>query len=256
MAILTPDKTFTTPNGLVINEYLLTAHNPNRIALPVKRTAAQPLVGVTLHNTDWLKALAAGATQAEQYTRATVNGNMGDTRVHYYVDDKCAWRNLSDEYTGWHSATGGDGPGNCNTISIECVMRNQTDAESLASMVNAAKLTAWIFGQYGWKIEKNLLTHNYWLNYLETGKQLADLDAQNLRKVSSAARWFNNPAKYANKAGKYCPVFILPQWDKFKGLVKNPSSAGSLPSLVTSARNTIPFAQVIFLVSCGSSHAQ
>jgi N-acetylmuramoyl-L-alanine amidase CwlA len=136
---------------------------------------------------------------------------MGDTRVHFYVDDTCAWQNLADDYTSWHAATGGQGQGNCNTISIECIMENQTSAKSVASMENAAKLIAHIFKQYGWTIEKNLYTHNYWTNYKETGICSPDLDAQNLRKVTSTK---------ANPSGKYCPCYILPQWEKFKALVK------------------------------------
>lgn len=218
MAILKPDKTITTNSGLKINEYLLTTHNPNKISMPVKRTANQPLIGVTIHNTEWI-SVASGTTPAEQYVRATYNGNMGDTRVHYYVDNECVWKDLGDEYTSWHSATGGQGQGNCNTISIECIMRNQTDAASVASMENAAKLIAYIFGQYGWTVEKNLYTHNYWTNYKTTGKCSTDLDAQSLNKVPTTAKCFNSN-ELANASGKYCPVYILPQWEKFKALVK------------------------------------
>ena len=225
--MLKPTKTATLGSGLVINEFLLPDNNPNKISLPVKRTAGQPLIGVTLHNTDWI-SVAAGTTPAEQYTRATYNGNMGDARVHYFVDDKCAWRNFSDEYTSWHSATGGQGPGNVNTISIEAIMRNQTDAESVASMENTAKLIAWIFGQYGWTVEKNLYTHNYWTNYKATGQQSADLDAQSLKKVSTATKCFNSTA-LANASGKYCPLFLLPQWEKFKALIKKYMGATTAP---------------------------
>jgi hypothetical protein len=211
---LSPGKTTTLASGLIIKEYLLTAHNPNKITMPAKRT--QPLIGVTLHNTADLDNVH---DDSEQYTRATINGNMSDTRVHYYVDDVCAWRNLSDDYEGWHSATG-RGQGNGNTISIECIMRNQTDKESLAGMENAAKLIAWIFGQYGWTCEKNLFTHNYWTNYKATGALSADLDKQSLAICDN---------KTANPNGKYCPAYILPQWEKFKGLVKK-YMGGAMPT--------------------------
>jgi N-acetylmuramoyl-L-alanine amidase len=206
MAYLTPDKTYRLDNGLLIKEYLLTSHNPNRIALPAKRNA--PLIGVTLHNTEWIDVNPA-TTPAEQYTRATVNGNMNDVRIHWYVDDKCAWRTLGDDYESWHAATGAGGQGNCNTISIECIMRNKSDAASRASMDNSAKLIAWIFGQYAWTLAKNLFTHNYWTNYKSTGKMSTDLDAQSLKVCSDPK---------ANASGKYCPVYILPQWDSFKAL--------------------------------------
>jgi len=221
MAILKPDKTIVLDTGLTVHEYLLTNHNPNKISLPAKRTAT--LTGTTLHNTDWIN-VSADTTPAEQYVRATVNGNMGDTRVHYYVDDKCAWKCLDDDYTSWHAATGGNGPGNCDTISIECIMKGQSDAVSIAAMQNAAKLIASMFKAHGWTAEKNLFTHNYFTNYKATGQRSADLDAQNLKKVSTAAKCFNSTA-LVNASGKYCPCYILPQWDKFKLLVKDYLSA-------------------------------
>lgn len=57
---------------------------------------------LTLHNTDRIST-AANTTPAEQYTRATVNGNMGTVRVHFYVDDVGAWQNLPIDYTSWHA---------------------------------------------------------------------------------------------------------------------------------------------------------
>ena len=95
MAILRPDAT-TTLNGVKINEYLLTKHNPNHIDMPSVSMAGK-IIGVTVHNTDWI-TVASGTTPAEQYTRATVNNNMKDVRVHYYVDNVCAWQNLPCTY--------------------------------------------------------------------------------------------------------------------------------------------------------------
>ena len=139
MAILTPDKT-SILNGLKVNEFLLTKHNPNKIDMPWAAMPQKPL-GVTVHNTDWIST-ASGTTPAEQYTRATYNGNMGDVRVHYYVDDKCAWQNLPLTLTGWHAADG-DGDGNRKTISIECIMKSATDSTSIKSEDNGAKLVAY-----------------------------------------------------------------------------------------------------------------
>ena len=50
MAILRPD-TSTTLNGVKINEYLLTKHNPNRIDMPSVSMEGK-VIGVTVHNTD------------------------------------------------------------------------------------------------------------------------------------------------------------------------------------------------------------
>ena len=74
MAFLIPDKIEVTPQGLTIKEYFLNAHNTNKISMPAKRQ--KNLIGVTLHNTDDIKE-AAGTTDSEQYTRATINGGKG-----------------------------------------------------------------------------------------------------------------------------------------------------------------------------------
>ena len=77
MAILKADKT-TTMNGVTVNEYLLTNHNPNHIPMPSESMEGK-IIGVTIHNTSDITT-AKGTTPAEQYTRATVNGNMNDDR--------------------------------------------------------------------------------------------------------------------------------------------------------------------------------
>ena len=92
---LNPDKT-TIINGVKVNEYLLTKHNPNNIMMPTANLPAKP-IAITIHNTDWIN-VASNTTPAEQYTRASRNGNMKTVRVHYYVDDKCAWQNLLTSY--------------------------------------------------------------------------------------------------------------------------------------------------------------
>ena len=48
MAILKPDTT-TTMNGVTVNEYLLTKHNPNHIAMPSASMEGK-IIGVTVHN--------------------------------------------------------------------------------------------------------------------------------------------------------------------------------------------------------------
>ena len=198
MAILTPDKT-STLNGLKVNEFLLTKHNPNKIDMPWAAMPQKPL-GVTVHNTDWIST-ASGTTPAEQYTRATYNGNMGDVRVHYYVDNKCAWQNLPLTLTGWHAADG-DGDGNRKTISIECIMKSATDSTSIKSEDNCAKLVAYLLNKYGLNVEDNLFTHSHWLNY------------------EDGARGSNDYLNTKKRNGKNCPVYILPHWDNFKKKVQ------------------------------------
>ena len=177
--ILKADKT-TSMGGVTVNEYLLTKHNPNHIDMPTASMKGK-IIGVTIHNTDWI-SVASGTTPAEQYTRATVNGNMNDVRVHFYVDNKCAWQDLPLDLSGWHAADG-DGDGNRKTIAIECIMSADYDSVDRKSEYNAAKLAAYLLKQYGFGVDR-LYTHNHWYSK------------------------------------KYCPAFILPHWDKFKAKVK------------------------------------
>ena len=186
MAILKPDKT-TTIGGVTVNEYLLTKHNPNHIDMPSVSMEGR-IIGVTIHNTPWITT-AAGTTPAEQYTRATVNGNMRDTRVHYYVDNVCAWQNLPLTLSGWHAADG-DGNGNRRTIAIECIMSSAYNDKDKKSEDNCAKLAAALLKKYKLGINA-LYTHNHWYS------------------------------------GKYCPAYILPHWDKFKAKVQSYMNSGS-----------------------------
>jgi N-acetylmuramoyl-L-alanine amidase CwlA len=192
MAILKPDITYNW-NGLKINEYLLTKHNINKIDMPT--IAMVNPIGITIHNTGAI-SVSSNTTMAEQYTRATVNGNMKDVRVHFYVDDVCAWQNLPLSLSGWHAADG-SGNGNRRTISIE-IIGNSKKAED-----NAAKLVAYLLDQNNWNVNNNLYTHTHWLN-VRDGKK-GTIDELNTMK--------NNY--------KMCPIYILPHWNDFKQLVSN-----------------------------------
>lgn len=195
MAILKPDKT-TNLGGVTVNEYLLTKHNPNKIDMPSVSMEGR-IIGVTIHNTDWI-SVASRTTPAEQYTRATVNGNMRDTRVHYYVDNVCAWQNLPLTLSGWHAADG-SGNGNRRTIAIECIMSSAYNDKDKKSEDNCAKLAAALLKKYKLGINA-LYTHNHWYS------------------------------------GKYCPAYILPHWDKFKAKVQSYMNSGSSASATPSAK--------------------
>lgn len=186
MAILKPDKT-TTLGGVTVKEYLLTKHNPNKIDMPSVSMEGR-IIGVTIHNTPWITT-AEGTTPAEQYTRATINGNMRDTRVHYYVDNVCAWQNLPLSLSGWHAADG-DGNGNHRTIAIECIMSSAYNDKDKKSEDNCARLAAALLKKYKLGINA-LYTHNHWYS------------------------------------GKYCPAYILPHWAEFKKKVQSYLNSGS-----------------------------
>ena len=174
MAILKADKTIKM-NGVTVNEYLLTKHNPNKIDMPTHKITN--LIGITVHNTDRI-TVASNTTPAEQYTRATVNGNMKDVRVHFYVDDVCAWQCLPLDLSGWH-ATDGSGDGNRKTISIECIMNGSGDAKDKKAEGNCAKLVAYLLDKFKLK-DTVIYSHNHWYSK------------------------------------KYCPAYILPHWNDFK----------------------------------------
>ena len=204
MAILKPDKEYTI-NSVNVKEYLLTKHNPNRIDMPTASMAGRT-IGVTIHNTDWI-ATASGTTPAEQYTRATVNGNMQDVRVHYYVDNVCAWQNLPLSLSGWHAADGA-GNGNRRTIAIECIMSSAYNAADRKSEDNAARLAAALLRQYGLGID-HLYTHTHWLN-VRDGRS-GSVDQLNTMHNSY----------------KMCPLYILPHWAAFRAKVQQYLTQGT-----------------------------
>ena len=204
MAILKPDTT-TTMNGVTVNEYLLTKHNPNHIAMPSASMEGK-IIGVTVHNTDWI-SVASGTTPAEQYTRATVNGNMKDVRVHYYVDNTCAWQNLPHSLSGWHAADG-SGNGNRRTIAIECIMSSAYNVTDKKSEDNCARLAAALLKKYNLDIN-HLFTHTHWLN---------------VRDGKSGTVDYLNTAKNPYKT---CPLYILPHWFAFKAKVQSYMKSGT-----------------------------
>ena len=204
MAILRPD-TSTTLNGVKINEYLLTKHNPNRIDMPSVSMEGK-VIGVTVHNTDWI-SVASGTTPAEQYTRATVNGNMKDVRVHYYVDNTCAWQNLPHSLSGWHAADG-SGNGNRRTIAIECIMSSAYNVTDKKSEDNCARLAAALLKKYNLDIN-HLFTHTHWLN-VRDGK-------------TGTVDYLNT----ARNPYKMCPLYILPHWSAFKSKVQSYMKSGT-----------------------------
>ena len=190
MAFLNPDKTYDV-NGVTVKEYLLTNHNPNGIAMPTAALPTKP-IGITVHNTDWI-ATANGTHPSEQYSRATVNGNMNDVRVHYYVDNVCAWQMLPLTLSGWHAADGG-GDGNRKTISIECIMSSAYNDTDKKSEDNCAKLVAYLLHKYGLNVDDHLYTHTHWLN------------------VRDGIKGSNDYLNTRKHPYKWCPLYILPHY--------------------------------------------
>lgn len=190
---LISDDTFYL-NGVRVNRYILNEHNTNNIPLP--DTKIEDLIGVTIHNTNDIEGVA---DDAERYTSATLDGDLKDVRVHYYVDENGAWQNLELDSTSWHAADD-MGDGNTKTISIETIMNSSTELNDLIARDNAARLAAYILYSNGLN-ENNLYTHTHWLNVRDG--------------IEGSTDYLNTlPNPY-----KYCPEFILPDWFGFKALV-------------------------------------
>lgn len=176
---------------------------------------------ITIHNTQDLENVH---DDAEQYTRATYNENMGSARVHFYVDDVCAWQNLkagtgmspndpeNSAEVSWHAGDGSvsDG-GNMTSLSIEIIMGDEPDRDAKARD-NGARLAAWLLWKHGLDISA-LVTHTYWVNK-SAGKEFDDVDEQCTSPVYGK---------------KWCPVYIfksttqkyaLYNWMAFKKLVE------------------------------------
>lgn len=203
MAFLTPDCVYTA-NGLTVKQYLITEHFYKNIDLPAIRT--QPLIGITIHNTNDINE-ARQTTDSEQYVRATVNGNMGTVRVHFYVDDDECWQMLPLNWQSWHAGQAGkadrygSGAGNAQTISIECIMDGSGSEKDIRAERNCAKLTAYLLKKYSMNTTEHLFTHNYWCN-IRNGK-VGTIDQ--LNKL--------------NDGYKGCPIYIRPHWDEFVSVV-------------------------------------
>lgn len=217
MSYLVADNTYKVLD-LTVFEYCLNKikNNPNNIDMPdILLPNGKPKF-ITIHNTDWIDVVS-DTTPAEQYTRATRNGNMQSTRVHFYVDDVCAWQGLTLDSISWHSGDGTTNPesGNRTSISVECIMRNTTDSNSIKSMDNSAKLCAWLLHKFGLNVEEHLVTHTYWI---------------------SKERGLTGDKDYLCTAiggYKYCPYYIMSRpngWkefcalvNKYLGQIKNPN---------------------------------
>ena len=176
---------------------------------------------VTVHNTNDLPRVE---DDGEQYTRATYNENMGTSRVHFYIDDLCAWQNLKagtgqcpndpkgSAEIGWHAGDGSTtGGGNESSLGIEIIM-NDTAEHDAKAYDNGARLCAWLLYEHGLTINE-LVTHSYW-NAKKAGKTDPDIDRMCVTFVQDK---------------HWCPYYIFnakneneayANWKKFKSTVK------------------------------------
>ena len=200
MAILSPDKTVTTTNGLKIKQKIIPdslratkdvaswCKKGGKMKPCAKLCGTGKPKGITVHNTNDINT-AAGTTAAEQYTRATYNGNMGGVVVHYYVYESDIWQLLDNSEQGWHATDGASRRksqrggsdtigGNVDTIAIECIGDKATSEDT------TAKLVAYLCAKHGLNPGTDVYAHKYFY------------------------------------PSKNCPAYILPHWSTFLANVK------------------------------------
>lgn len=233
MAKLTPDTTYIA-NGVTVNVKIIpdgtrwkSASKAQKAGFAAgslyKSQAKLKVKKVTIHNTNDLDSVH---DDGEQYTRATYpNENMNSSRVHFYVDDVCAWQNLKagtgmcandpigSAEVGWHAGDGSSSSGgNMTSLSIESIMNDNATNDAKAKD-NTARLAAFLLKVHGLGID-DLVTHTYWVNK-SAGKTFKDVDEQCCNRVSGK---------------KWCPSYIfastnkataMKNWKAFKALVKS-----------------------------------
>lgn len=216
--MLTPTKIYNLPSGLKINEFFLHENNINNISLPSIRS--KDLLGITIHNTNDLDNVN---DDCEQYTRATINNNMGFVRSHFYVDDLSAWQNMKLEYQNWTCADG-SGSGNSQTIAIECIMSssNSNDEMSVLARRNTAKLTAHLLKLYDLSIN-DIYTHTHWLH---------------IKDGTSGSREELNLKPHSYKT---CPLYIIPNWSTFLQEVQSYLNDDILEDFIPSTTQFSPY---------------
>lgn len=179
MAFLTPDKV-RTEHGLIIKEKLIKDGNSIK-ANKLLSNGTGKVQYITIHNTDDIDE-APGTNDAEQYARATWNGNMRDVVVHYYIDETDCWQLLRENEVAWHAGDGPNGIGNTTTLAVEIIMDGSGSVADKEAEDRGALLAAILLNKHGLSIDK-LVNHKKW-------------------------------------SGKNCPAYILPHWNSFVEKVK------------------------------------
>lgn len=154
---------------------------------------------ITIHNTEDLNNIE---DDAERYSLATYNQNMGLTRPWGYVDSSSVWQLLDDDEVCWCNGRGTYNEGAIDDLAIECVMGENKENDAIAED-KTARLVAYFLHKYNLDIT-SLRTHTYWIN--RNIGITGDVDYLNT---------YIHP-----KAHKKCPLYILPHWFEFKSKVQ------------------------------------
>ena len=154
---------------------------------------------ITIHNTADLDNIQ---DDAERYTLATYNENMGSVRPHLYVDESSVWQLLEFDEVAWCNARGTYNTGAIDDIAIECIMNENKQSDTVAED-KTARLAAYFLHENDLDISA-LRTHTYWIN-----KNLG---------LDGSVDYLNTHID--KRAIKVCPLYIMPHWAKFKATVE------------------------------------
>ena len=169
---------------------------PNAPIGPVGRPLA-----ICVHNTNDIRLTTPETNAAEQYTRATFDGNMAGVIVHFYVWRNEIWQNLRLNERGWHAGDGssrraGRRPGqqiggNLDTIAIEAIGSHKETTDTTAA------LCAWLCQEFGFDPALDIWTHfdfsrkncplyirSHWPRFLKAVKGYLTGEASNAAKTN------------------------------------------------------------------------
>lgn len=247
--MLKPDNILKTANGLEINQKII----PNSMRAdknicsyikqgePVKPCKKMTACGITIHNTEDISVNSA-TNPAEQYARATYNGNMKGVVVHFYVFENHIWQLLAGNEQGWHA---GDGAtrrcgkrsgtfigGNLDTIAIECIGNNGKSEET------TAKLVAWLCKEYGLSVDLDVYTHSYFATKNCPAYILPHLE-QFMATVSMEFEQLKKPKEFTIEDKKIYKVQVgaFYDYDYAKALCNRLHSMGFSSYIVTEEKN-------------------
>ena len=171
------------PDSLRADKYVASYVKKGQPLKPCKSigTAGKSL-GITVHNTPMITP-AKGTNAAEQYCRATYNGNMAGVVVHYYVWKNEVWQLLRLNERGWHATDGSSRRagqrkgqligGNLDTVAIEAIGPDKATEDA------TALLCAWLCREFKLDPKLDIYQHSYFYPV------------------------------------KSCPAYIRPHWSRF-----------------------------------------
>ena len=103
-------------------------------------------------------------------------------------------------------------------------MRNSYDKDSLDAMDNCARLAAYLCREYGLTVD-DIYTHTYWLHIRDKDSISKSGDKD---KICTAKHSY-----------KTCPLYIIPQWNKFLELVVKYYGGAKSKKVNTSTVSTV-----------------